>query len=83
MDECVLSIMMHDGPTVFLCHAGQFAFQEPYAVPFWSQKSQAWITYGTLTSDTGLSSTIMYGFAAPDGLSLLMAGSLQAYISAT
>jgi hypothetical protein len=56
---------------------GTFAFIETYAVPFFAQSTASWITYGTLTSDAGLSATLMYGFAAPDGQNLMMAGSLQ------
>jgi hypothetical protein len=56
---------------------GTFAFIETYAVPFYAVSTKSWITYGTLTSDAGLSATLMYGFAAPDGQNLMMAGSLQ------
>lgn len=54
---------------------------EPYAVTYWAQTARAWVTHGSLTARMALDATLMYGFAAPDGRSWVMAGSVPGVVT--
>ncbi|GBF88369.1 hypothetical protein Rsub_01081 [Raphidocelis subcapitata] len=58
-----------------------FRFVEPYAVTYWAHTARAWVTHGSLTARLALDATLMYGFAAPDGRSWVMAGSVPGAVT--
>ncbi len=62
---------------------GALKFVERYAVPYYSQTSQAWVTHGTLNSQLGVSASLLYGFVAPDSGSIVLAGSTVGTVSGT
>lgn len=48
---------------------------------YWAHSARAWVTRGSLTAPLGLSATLMYGFASPDGAAWVMAGSVPGGVS--
>jgi hypothetical protein len=57
------------------------AFQESYAVPYWAVDTKTWITHGTLTTLTGLTADLMYGFISPTGTDYIIAGTTAGLIA--
>lgn len=49
-------------------------FLEPYAVPYWAVGSHTWITHGTLSTLSGLTADLLYGFISPTGTDFITAG---------
>lgn len=48
---------------------------------YWALAARAWITHGSLTAPLGLTATLMYGFASPDGGAWVIAGSVPGVVS--
>lgn len=65
-------------------HAGSsFRFLETFAVPYYATAIQSWVTHGTLATPLGLSADLMYGFAAPDAKSFILAGGVPGTVNST
>lgn len=59
----------------------EFKFVEPFGVTYWAHAARAWITHGSFTAPLGLTATLMYGFASPDGGAWVIAGSVPGVVS--
>jgi hypothetical protein len=61
--------------------AGEFKFEDKFAVNFLAVSSNNWITHGTLSSYVGLTANLLYGFRTPSGKQFITAGNTEAAIN--
>jgi hypothetical protein len=61
--------------------AGEFKFEDKFAVNFLAVSSNSWITHGTLSSYVGLTANLLYGFRTPSGKHFITAGNTEAAIN--